>query len=251
MSVANTTNIAATVATINQTAFPFSFKIFATADIVVYSNQFDVNYQLRIEATHYTVAFDAAAETGTVTMLSGVDVGKIIVITRAEPKTQGSVLPREGKMPEKVIETALDKLTLTVQDLSERVDRAPTQPIAPALPGTITFEAPVVGKGGFWVADGDNWVFTNTTDDLDTAATEAAASAAAAASSATAAASSATAADASAIAAAASAAAASEESSGTFAARPASPTTSIQYYSTDTDELFRYSVAAAKWFLQG
>lgn len=66
-----------------------------------------------------------------------------------------------------------------------------------------------------------------------------------------AAAASAAAASVSAAAASASASASNGESSGTLAARPATPSTAVQYYATDTDQLFKYSPAAAKWYLIG
>jgi hypothetical protein len=75
-----------------------------------------------------------------------------------------------------------------------------------------------------------------------------AADAAAATASAAAAAASAAAAAASAVAAAASAGTAETVDSGILASRPAAPSVNSWYYATDVDQLFRYIVAAGKWF---
>lgn len=246
MSVTSTTNLIAANGNGSQTAFNFSFKIFAQTELLVYKATAAGVYTLQTLTTDYTVSFDTAAETGTVTyVVAPVSGGKSVII-RNTARTQASTLQREGPMPEKTIENALDKVTLAVQDIQERISRAALQPIVPASPAEVVIEAPVDGKGLRWdynSSDG-KWYIESTTYDPDEQQAAAAASAAAALASEVAAA-------ASAVAAAASAATAVAESSGLLSARPAAPASVTWYWATDALMLSRYSPNAGQWFLVG
>ena len=72
--------------------------------------------------THYTVSGGTTAAglpaTGTVTMLTAPAVGETLQITRVTPKTQGSTWAENDPFPQKVIEAALDRLTLQTQESS-------------------------------------------------------------------------------------------------------------------------------------
>lgn len=185
MAVTNEAVLVAEAGNGVKVAFDFAFKIFAQTDLLVYKATAAGVYTLQTLTTHYTVSFDTAAETGTVTFVTAPVNGGKSVIIRSSAQTQGSTLPREGPMPEKVIENALDRLTLEVQELQEQLDRAPLQPIVPAVPAQIIIEAPVDTKGLRWRYDGatTKWYIESTDHDPDEMVNDAEAAAAAAAAS--------------------------------------------------------------------
>lgn len=113
----------------SKTDFDFSFKIFLATELLVYveSGVGTGTYQLQTYPVDYTVTFNTAVETGTVIFSTAPLDGRTVLINRSVPKTQPSVLPLEGKMPAKVVEDALDRLTLITQDLSLVV----TTPVVP------------------------------------------------------------------------------------------------------------------------
>lgn len=118
MSVASTVSASSELANGVKTDFDFAFKIFLATEIRVYVET-GVGTDLYAEKTYtvdFTVSFNTANETGTVIFSVPPVTGRKVWITRSIPKTQGSTLPLEGKMPAKVVEDALDKLTLLVQD---------------------------------------------------------------------------------------------------------------------------------------
>jgi hypothetical protein len=114
-----------------KTDFDFSFKIFLATDLLVYvETAIDSGtYELQTYTAEYTVSFNTAAETGTVIFAVAPADGRNVLINRFIPLTQGSTLPLEGKFPAKVVEDALDRLTLIVQDLKLIV----SAPVAPNL----------------------------------------------------------------------------------------------------------------------
>ncbi len=121
MSVAATTAESTQAANGVKTDFDFSFKIFLATDLLVYVETAvgSGNYALQTYAVDYTVSFNTVAETGTAIFTVAPATGRNVKLLRSTPQTQPSVLPLEGKMPAKVIEDALDRLTLMVQDLAE------------------------------------------------------------------------------------------------------------------------------------
>ena len=278
MAVTNTTTLASELGNGSKVAFDFAFKLYSSDDLVVYKETASGTYTQQTIVAEWGeeetpaantcwVDYDTDNETGTVTYSEAPEDGLASLIVRASSLVQASNFPREEVTPAKTIENGLDKLTLMVQELDERVDRAAVQPVYPANPDPVEIEAPTDAKGLRWRWDSgeSKWYIESTDNDpddvVDTAqgyATAAGVSAAAAAGSASAASSSAVSAAASASAAAISAAAAAESAaiannitSGLMAARPAAPSDNIWYYATDNQQLFRYVVAAGRWFLLG
>ncbi|MES2156146.1 MAG: hypothetical protein V4510_13510 [bacterium] len=107
----------------SKVAFDFAFKIFASTDLVVKKKLANATYTAALTLiSDYTVSFDSDAETGTVTFaVAPVSGGGGSYISRVTPKTQASVFPREGLMPAKTVEAALDKNTLQIQELAARL----------------------------------------------------------------------------------------------------------------------------------
>ncbi len=131
MTVASSTNKAGPYAGDGVTvAFSFAFKVQASTDIEVVSTTtvaaVAVDTTL-VAGTDYTVALNAdqdASPGGSVTATVAPAVGAQITILRNLTLTQGASLPNQGGFYPKVIENALDKLTMMVQQLYEKTGRA-------------------------------------------------------------------------------------------------------------------------------
>lgn len=240
-------------------AFDFAFKILAKTDLVVRKKSAAGVYGSVLTVdVDYTVVFDSVAETGTVTYTVAPVNGGASNIQRSSDLTQATVYPREGTLPAKTTETALDKLTLLVQEIYYWLNkRVPAYAAQPSNPAKLIITTPTDRRAMIYATNGDGtYNIVPSTYDPDENVAAAAASAAAAAASATAAASSATAAAASATAAAASATTASTiaaalQLSGLYSARPVAPTVTTIYYSTDRDSAELWLPAANRWFLLG
>lgn len=109
--------------------FDFSFKVQAAADVKVVSTvttdgvQIDTTLTL---TTHYTILLNAdqgASPGGTVTINTPPASSVKITILRNVTATQGASLPNQGGFYPKVIENALDKQAMLVQQQQEELDR--------------------------------------------------------------------------------------------------------------------------------
>ena len=109
------------------TAFPFAFKVFNAADVLVVSTDLagiETNLTL---TTHYTVALNAdqdATPGGTVDMLAAPAVGYLTTITSQLENKQPVTLANQGGFYPKVINDALDRLTILIQQIAEGVGRS-------------------------------------------------------------------------------------------------------------------------------
>lgn len=214
MSVTNTDLVDSEVADGIKTAFDFAFKIFAQTDLIVFKETSTGVFALQILTTDYTVIFDSTAETGTVTfVVAPLDTLRAVII-RATARTQGSSFPREGVIPAKTGENALDKLTLIVQEIKERLDRVPLLPQVPPLPDGTDITERIDGRAVKWFKNLTTGKFemkssSSDPDDITGTAT----------------------------------------ASGLAAARPVAPTNSIlHWYSTDLDQYDVWLLSAGKWF---
>lgn len=217
------------------TAFAFSFKIISSSDLRVYEETAASSgvFTLKTLTTHYTVSFDAAAETGTVTFLVAPTNGKRVVITRVTPTTQGTNLDREGRSPAKTIEGMVDKATMLAQEALEKLSRGFLFRVAPVDPEPVDVDRATTRRALIWRDNANGtWTIINSTYDPDEQVALATAQAVLAAASA---------------AAAAASAALFVTQSGLIAARPLSPAANQTYYATDTGELAYYSIASGRW----
>jgi hypothetical protein len=160
------------------TAFAYNSKIFVKTDLQVFQGG-----TLKTVDTHYTVSGVGEAAGGNVTFLSAPSNGEAVVIVKAVPNTQGTSLPAGGPLPSSSIETALDRLTILVQQVAKRVtSRVLRQPDADsadiaALPVKATRASKVLG----FDSNGDPAVSTINLSALDDFADDVAAAAASAA----------------------------------------------------------------------
>ncbi len=263
MSVANNARLAVEAGNDVKTAFDFAFKIFATTDLKCWKVSAAGVYTLGVLNTDYTVAFDTDAETGVVTWtVAPVSSGFSVIQGSELPESQATSFPRDSAIPANTHRNALDKLTILVQQLEDKLDRAVLSPETPVNPETIEITAPVDGEvlvydeqdDGSFQIEPSGYTLAELAADVAAAAASAAAAAASASSassSSVSAAASASAASVSAAAAAASAAvalAASSAKSDTYAAliviAQAAPTTPFVGYATDLEAVLMYSGVA-------
>lgn len=109
------------------TSFPFAFKVFAAADILVISaDLLGVESTLSI-GTDYTVSLNPSQDIspgGSVELLSALATGYKLVLTSAVDVLQPVDLTNQGGFYPTVLNSALDRLTILVQQLKEQVSRS-------------------------------------------------------------------------------------------------------------------------------
>lgn len=136
------------------TSFPFSFKVFATSDIVVTKTTVATGaMSVLVLTTDYTVSLNADQNTnpgGTVTYNpSGTPMTSAynLTITSEVPQTQGTDIPNAGGWYPEVVENALDKNTILVQQLAEQLSRTAKGPVSDsAAMGDLPSAANRAGK---------------------------------------------------------------------------------------------------------
>ena len=109
------------------TAFPFAFKVFSSADVrVVLADATGAESDL-VLGTNYTVALNADQDAnpgGTVTTTAAYATGYTLTLTSGLQNLQPVTLTNNGGFYPTVINNALDRLTILVQQLAEQVSRA-------------------------------------------------------------------------------------------------------------------------------
>ena len=100
------------------TVFAYTFKIFADSEVTVY-----VDDVLKTLTTHYTISGAGSASGGNVTFTSGNTPPdtKSVVLLRNITKTQLTDYVENDSFPAETHESALDKLTMLVQDVDNAV----------------------------------------------------------------------------------------------------------------------------------
>ena len=139
MSITTTTNRVQYDGDDATKTFTFAFRVYANTDIVVYSTTSSVD-TLQVLTTDYTVTINATTSNagGSIVFGTAPATGATITIYRDLTHTQGTVFTVGGPLPAASLEQGLDKLTLMVQDLSERVDRR-----------TPDYDVTASGTGGY------------------------------------------------------------------------------------------------------
>lgn len=111
-----------------QTLFPFTFKVFAAADLLVVQAVTATGLETtKVLTSDYTVALNAdqnASPGGSLTMLVAPPAGTTLTLTSQVANTQTTDLTNGGGFYPKVITDALDRLTILSQQLAEKISRA-------------------------------------------------------------------------------------------------------------------------------
>jgi hypothetical protein len=109
------------------TQFPFSFKVFSASDVlVVRTDPAGVESNLVLGAD-YTVALNADQDAnpgGAITATTAPATGYLITITSQVQNLQPVTLTNQGAFYPKVINDALDRATIQIQQMAEQVSRA-------------------------------------------------------------------------------------------------------------------------------
>ena len=117
----------------SQTAFPFSFKVFEAADMLVVKVQVSTNIETTLTlTTDYTVSLNADQNSnagGTINLVTALPTGYNMVISSKVAYLQETDLTNQGGFYPEVITDALDRLTIEVQQLDEGLARAAQLPI--------------------------------------------------------------------------------------------------------------------------
>jgi hypothetical protein len=140
-----------------QTVFPFTFKVFTTADVVVTRSVSATGVETVLAlATDYTVALNADQDNapgGSVTLLAALALAQNLAITSAVAALQPVAVTNGGGFFASVFNGVFDRLTILVQQLIEQVGRTMTIPVTAT--GVASLKVPVVASAVLqWSADG-------------------------------------------------------------------------------------------------
>jgi hypothetical protein len=117
------------------TSFPFVFKVFTSGDLEVVRADEDGIETILTQGTDYSVNLNANQNTnpgGTVVLTSPLVVDTTLVLTSRVQNLQPTDLTNQGGFYPKVINDALDRATIQIQQLVEQVDRSAKLPITSA-----------------------------------------------------------------------------------------------------------------------
>ena len=125
--------------------FSYQFMILDEEDLRVY-----VDGDLKTLDTHYTVTGAGNEEGGAFTFTSGnaPALDADIIVLGAEPETQDHDFRASAVLPAASLEENLDKLTRLIQQLTERLNRAPVLPVGDSG-GFSALTLPAPGDGQY------------------------------------------------------------------------------------------------------
>ena len=116
------------------TAFAFAFKVFTTAQVRVTRTVVATGVETTLTlTTDYTVTLNANQNTnpgGSVTMLTAPATGQSLTITSNVANLQPTAIANLGGFYPEVINDSLDRATIQIQQLDERLDRALVIPVS-------------------------------------------------------------------------------------------------------------------------
>jgi hypothetical protein len=164
MTVSSTTNRKSYSGDGSTTGFAYDFKVFADSDLkVIMRDSSDVE-TVQTLTTHYSVSGVGLDAGGDVTMVTAPASGETLVIVRDVPNTQGTDYVENDPFPAASHEDALDKLTMEVQRLDEKLGRTPILKETSSL-SDIEFPEPGALEVVRWNAAGTGLETTNTAFD--------------------------------------------------------------------------------------
>ena len=127
MAVGNIKRLAGPYTGAGTTALPFGFKIFEPTDVyvAVAANSVDQPVHL-VYGTDYTVSMNEsqdAAPGGTVTLVAALSGTQVAVVGSALAYTQETQLTNYNRFPPEIINTALDRIVVQIQQIIEQLGR--------------------------------------------------------------------------------------------------------------------------------
>lgn len=142
-------------------AFPFTFKVFQAADLDVVRLDQSTNVETTLVLTSdYTVTLNQDQDSnpgGTVTLVAGaLASGFTLTMTSDVPNLQPTDLTNQGGFYPEVINDALDRATIQIQQLQEQTDRSLKVALSSNVDATLPPPNPndLIG----WDANGENLI---------------------------------------------------------------------------------------------
>lgn len=136
--------------------FPFAFKVFGADEVLVVLEEAGAETVLEL-SVDYTVTLNAdqeAAPGGQVTLIAGaLASGKTLTLTSALAPLQPVDLTNQGGFYPRVINSSLDRLTILIQQLSERLGRTLVAPISDGAGGFGDLPGVVARRGSVLAFD--------------------------------------------------------------------------------------------------
>lgn len=114
-------------------SFPFAFKVFTGTDVVVVRTDPNALESTLTLGADYSVTLNSDQDTapgGTVVMFSAPLPSYLLTIASGVPNLQTLDLTNQGGFYPRVINAALDRLTIQIQQVAEQVDRSFKVPIS-------------------------------------------------------------------------------------------------------------------------
>ncbi len=122
-------------------AYPFTFKVFTQADVLAVRAVTATGLETTLAlGSDYTISLNGDQNTspgGTLTMLVAAPTGSTVTLTSQVANTQGVDLTNLGGFYPAVINNALDRATIQIQQLAEKVSRALTFGISSGASGSL------------------------------------------------------------------------------------------------------------------
>lgn len=123
--------------TAGQTQLPFSFAIFELTDVYVATATSDLEVASHlVYGSDYTVTMNADQSTapgGTVTLFTPIVDGQVVVVGSAIPYNQTTQLTNFSRFPPEIINTALDRIVVQIQQIVEGLDRTLSVPVTSSM----------------------------------------------------------------------------------------------------------------------
>lgn len=123
------------------TAFPFAYKVFQASDLLVVrlDTTLNIEHELTLN-TDYTVTLNLDQDSnpgGTVNLLAALATGYTLTLTSDLANLQPTDLTNQGGFYPDVINDALDRATIQIQQLQEQTDRAIKLPVSSTSESTL------------------------------------------------------------------------------------------------------------------
>lgn len=141
-------------------AFPFSFKVFGASDMYVVMADSTGAETALVLSSDYTAALNSDQDSnpgGTITLPVALATGYTLTITSKVDNLQPVDLTNQGGFYPKVLTSALDRLTILVQQLAESVARSLKTSVSTPSGINPTLPAPVPYQLIGWNGDGDGF----------------------------------------------------------------------------------------------
>lgn len=112
------------------TDFSFEFVVFQATDVLVIKTGTDDIEMSLVKDVDYTVTLNDSTPGGTVSLTTPLATGEKLTLTSDLQATQGLQIPNLSAFHPQTLEAALDKLTILVQQLADKVSRTVQAPIS-------------------------------------------------------------------------------------------------------------------------